>query len=121
MSAYIQDLFNIKTIKSLAAGVGVTLLATVLFSLLAGGIVYFSPLNDSCLLLCAALVEIFSALAGGFTAARLNGSRGLITGLLCGVIAAVILIPGSSNSLPALISLPSLLIPGAVGGIAGRN
>lgn len=115
---------NSKTISArslIAIGIGICaiLLLTLATSFLIATAVYLLPVHDSCLGICAMGTEAIAALAGGFTAARYAGSRGLIIGGICALAVWCILLTGNSDNM--LISLFCMMIPGMAGGFAGSG
>ena len=104
---------------SILIGLVVTLLILFVLSLLTGIVVYYSSMSERLLPGCATAIIIIGAACGGFCAARYNGSRGLLIGLITAALAAgLAMLFGGIEARPAL-KVICYLLPGMLGGIVG--
>ena len=120
MNKDILNGFSLHTVKSIAIGLAAAVVAILLLSFLSSIIIYNTSLMDSSLLSFAIVIIAVAAFGGGFLAARLNGSRGLITGLVCTLFLFVILLLfGSQGGVSIPIQLLCCCLPGMAGGFLG--
>ena len=101
-------------------GVAFALAFLLVSSLIAGAVVYFSPLSETVLPAVALALDGAAALCGGFMAGHKSGRRGLVMGAAVGAVllALMLLLPLSAGSGPVLkaaVSLPAALIGGVLG------
>lgn len=112
--------FSLQAVKCILIGVGGALAAMLVLSGLMSLIIYLSPLLDSNLFAFAIIIEALAIFGGSFLAARMHGSRGLLIGLITGmVIFLLLLIIGGNIVVSPLLKLSYCLICGITGGILG--
>lgn len=120
MNKDILNGFSLHTVKGIAIGLGAAIIAMMVLSFISSIVIYNTSLMDNSLLAFAIVIIAISAFGGGFLAARLNGSRGLITGLICALFLFVILLLfRSSNGISIPIQLLCCCLPGMAGGFLG--
>ena len=106
---------------SILTGAAAALALLLVSSLVAGAVVYFSPLSETVLYPVALVLDGAAALGGGFIAGRRSGRRGLIMGAAVGAIllALMLFLPVPADDggsiLKAAICLPAALIGGVLG------
>lgn len=112
----IQNLLSIKTARSVFLGIAAAFFIMLILSFIAAIIIYNSKMLDSSLFAAAIVIESLAVFGGGYLAARLNGSRGLVIGLTCGLLVfALMLLFGVDKD----ISVPLKLLYCSVAGMAG--
>lgn len=104
-------------------GLIVSIILLLVLCLIAGCIIYFTNIPESYLLPAAAIISVVSLFTGGFLASRKSESRGLLTGLIIGIIFVVIMLVFSALSGTGLDQLAVksayCIIAAAIGGIFG--
>ena len=114
--------------KALCIGAAVSLGATLLLTCIISGVfLILSSTPRAALPYIMLAAEALSVFIGGCAAAAINGSKGLIVGLLCGLTVFMILLvtgllSGSDDiGIMTFIRLGVLLLCGILGGIKGVN
>ena len=106
-----------RMIKGISLGLAAAAAAILVLSFIISLIVYHSNLTESSLPAFALAIIVIAAFGGGFLAARLNGSRGLINGLICGLaLFCLLLILRSGSNIPVPLQLLCCCLPGMAGG-----
>ena len=106
---------------SILTGAAAALALLLVSSLVAGAVVYFSPLSETVLSPIALALDGAAALSGGFIAGRRSGRRGLVMGAAVGAVllALMLFLPmsadGGGSILKAAVGLPAALIGGVLG------
>ena len=114
--------------KALSIGAAVSLGSTLLLTCIISGVfLILSSTPREALPYIMLAAEGLSVFIGGCVAAAINGSRGLIVGMLCGLtVFLILLITGllSGNDdigMMTFIRLGALMLCGILGGIKGVN
>ena len=109
--------------RSAATGCAALLAALILLAAAAATLLSAERVGEGSMPAMAILISLFSAAAGGWTAAGLHGAQRLPTGLLVGGAAAVLIVAvtlmtgGEKTSLPlALECAAAMTAGGAIGG-----
>ncbi|GAB6181017.1 hypothetical protein JCM14036_23360 [Desulfotomaculum defluvii] len=112
--------------SSIIRGTLVALSFSLVFSLLAGIIYYFTNVSEKSMSWVAIFILIISVFLGGGYAARRARNKGLFNGLGVGVITFIaiwilvgLFLPGNVLFIGALGKLILLLIAGGLGGMLG--
>jgi putative membrane protein (TIGR04086 family) len=105
-------------IYALLSGLG---MATIL-----GALLYFSPLSQGFLPLLASIIIALAVFWGGLRAARMASGRGLLQGLVVGLLFFLVALAVGWNSGPFVFSVAGkyfaiCLLAGAMGGVAGMT
>lgn len=107
-------------------GLGRGLLVSLLLTLTAATIVYYSGVKETILPVLGNIILIISVFWAGCYVSRQHGSKGLVRGITMGVVFFVLMLIATYIFHPALIgfktfmqSLAICLISGALGGIMG--
>ena len=112
--------FSLHSFKNILIGTGAAIVGMLLLAFISSLIIYFTNLAESSLPAFAIIITAIAAFGGAFLAARLNGSRGLIMGLICGLLLFVILLLfGSSGGVSIWLQLLCCALPGMAGGFLG--
>ena len=100
-----------------------TLLFSFVMALIAGTVVYFTPLQESLLSALGKMILIITIFTGACLVSRNYGNKGLVRGLAMGSIYFVLIVAATFIFAPAILSLASivytLLISLAAGGLGG--
>lgn len=107
------------SIKSVFWGLIACAAVILLLSFLSAAVVYFSPMSEQPLLVIAVIIDILALLAAGFVAARVNGKKGLLMGLITAAIALLIMLPLGGSEINIAQKGVYCILSGMIGGIFG--
>ncbi|GEM_PF-2971413 len=106
--------------KSLMYGIVTTLVLILFLSMISAIIVYYSNIPESSLNVFATVINIISLAAGGYVGSKTARSRGLIHGLIIGLVVVIILIIAGNNggsNLP--VTAAYSILAAIIGGVLG--
>ena len=116
----------IKNLSIELVGLGKALLASVLLSLLATLLVYYTGLSENLFAPLGNIIMVISIFWGACYVSKVHGSKGLLRGINMGVaffilmfIATLVFNPALINMKTFLFTLMLSLIAGGLGGILG--
>lgn len=116
----IRSLLSIKSLRCVLLGVGASFVLMLILSFIASLIVHNSSMLDNSLYLCAIIVEAFAVFGGSYVAARLHGSRGLLLGLICGVVIYLLMfLLGNPGEISLVVKFLYCAVMGMAGGFLG--
>ena len=109
----------IHSMKALLYGLIVCGVILLLLTLLCAGVVYWSPLSEEILPKLAVVVDILALLAGGYTAGRINGGKGLLMGLITAGVVLLLMLPLGGAESNIIQKALYCLLAGMAGGVFG--
>lgn len=116
----------IKNLSIELVGLGKALLASVLLSLLATLLVYYTGLSENLFAPLGNIIMVISIFWGACHVSKVHGSKGLLRGINMGVAFFILMFIATLVFNPALISMKTFLftlmlslIAGGLGGILG--
>lgn len=119
---------SVSAVKSVAAGVVLAFLLSILSLLIFAWVLYSSSVSETASSAVILVITLLSTFAGGFLCARMKKSRGLIFGALCGLVYFVILYIFSCFTgvrpdfdIPAVSTVIFGILTAALGGITAVN
>ena len=115
-----RGIFTVQFFKCILIGLAAAIGLILIFSFITSIIIHNSSLLDSALYPAAIIIEVLAVFGGSFIAAKMHGSRGLIIGLICGLLIFVlILFLGDHSQVSIFFKLLYCLFAGMAGGFLG--
>lgn len=106
--------------KSLMLGIVTTLVLILLLSMVSAVIVYYSSIPESSLNVFATIINIIALAAGGYVGSRTARAKGLMHGLIIGVVVVlVLLLSGNNADATSPVTAAYCLLAAIGGGVLG--